>query len=307
MSKHPFDIWRDLRIEQTQSDIQFNQYVASTLCNYCFSAQVANLQSSVADSIPIMTARLLEASPDKISMDIAYSVAKLNGAYDITTRNRKDETKLIYEASLVVIIAFREDILTNANIKIYQSMADFLEKYSEFQSCNADEQKKLFEFANWMKYAILLIPPKYQKAHLLDVVTRLTEGQRSERAKYITGGGQTEATSRRVRVYETESGTWTHLHWSYFMTKTALKYCSYFGFLLLGVTKNPWPDSRKQPQIAVESTVTTNKVPSVSMDSNPDFGTGIHSTQQTSGFVQHGTHSSRLEVSPHMMAAAMFQ
>ena len=44
-----------------------------------------------------------------------------------------------------------------------------------------------------------IIPSKWNKEHLLDIVTRLTEGKE---VKYITGGGQTSATKRRVLVYE---------------------------------------------------------------------------------------------------------
>ena len=62
------------------------------------------------------------------------------------------------------------------------------------------EKQKLFRFRNLMVVATpYIIPSKWNKEHLLDIVTRLTEGKE---VKYITGGGQTSATKRRVLVYE---------------------------------------------------------------------------------------------------------
>ena len=46
-----------------------------------------------------------------------------------------------------------------------------------------------------------VLPPKSKKAHLLDLVTRIVEGNN---VKYITGSGETQATRRRVAIYELE-------------------------------------------------------------------------------------------------------
>ena len=52
-----------------------------------------------------------------------------------------------------------------------------------------------------MSIAILVLPPKSKKAHLLDLVTRIVEGNE---VRYITGSGETAATRRRVMIYELE-------------------------------------------------------------------------------------------------------
>lgn len=52
-----------------------------------------------------------------------------------------------------------------------------------------------------MSVAILVLPPKSKKAHLLDLVTRIVEGND---IRYITGSGETAATRRRVAIYEIE-------------------------------------------------------------------------------------------------------
>ncbi len=53
-----------------------------------------------------------------------------------------------------------------------------------------------------MKVAMLVITPRLNKGHLIELVTRIVEGTNM---KYITGGGQTKETSRRVKIYERES------------------------------------------------------------------------------------------------------
>ena len=60
----------------------------------------------------------------------------------------------------------------------------------------------LLSFRNVMKIAQQIIPPHYNKRHLLDIVTRIAEGYQQ---KHVTGGGQTASTSRRVLIYERES------------------------------------------------------------------------------------------------------
>merc|ERR1711998_16231 len=57
------------------------------------------------------------------------------------------------------------------------------------------------KYRNMMSIAILVLPPKSKKAHLLDLVTRIVEGNE---VRYITGSGETAATRRRVTIYETE-------------------------------------------------------------------------------------------------------
>jgi hypothetical protein len=92
-------------------------------------------------------------------------------------------------------------------VQLYPSLESFVQDYrtvQEFVGVEKNELRKLYQFTNFMKVALLLFPnPKFKKAHLLDLTTRASEGRR---VKYITGSGQTIDTSRRVRVYEREAG-----------------------------------------------------------------------------------------------------
>lgn len=83
----------------------------------------------------------------------------------------------------------------------YTSIAGFLEHYPEFGQYNIEEQNNLMHSANWMAILFTMIPAAKNKGLVLQVIPLLVEGPY---AKYITGSGQTEATSNRVHVYEKE-------------------------------------------------------------------------------------------------------
>lgn len=169
----PAEYWKNLKLQKNETSFTkevFYKSIVLTLCNNSFSPRVSSLQDSLLLAIPMMHKRILETSTSNLSLEIAYSVAKVVGLFDIVSRNRKDESKLLFEASLIVLIAFQENVLRESGVKIYSSLSDFLSAYPQFQECNSDEQKLLFEFANWMKYAIIAINPKYRKAHLLGIV-----------------------------------------------------------------------------------------------------------------------------------------
>ena len=95
------------------------------------------------------------------------TVAKFSGFNDINTRNRRDEIKLFFETAFITLLAFREDIISHSKLNLYGSLQEFLEAYPDFEIQPQDEKEKLFEFANWLKYAMILITPKWQKGHLL--------------------------------------------------------------------------------------------------------------------------------------------
>jgi hypothetical protein len=77
----------------------------------------------------------------------------------------------------------------------------FLEKHPDFQPRTAAEQEKLRTTANWMDLAFYTIQPKNNKTFILNLIPRIVEGRN---AKYITGSGQTRATSDRVNIFRLE-------------------------------------------------------------------------------------------------------
>ena len=143
---------------------------------------------------------LITSTPTTRRLKTALEVAKLVGFFDISLMKREDENRLLFEVALIVLLSLKPDVVACP----YPSIAVLLASYPEFESCEEDERIKLMYFANYMKYAQALLPPKQKKAHLLDMVTRRTEGSTK---KYVCGGGQTAATGRRVLIYEREGGT----------------------------------------------------------------------------------------------------
>jgi hypothetical protein len=77
----------------------------------------------------------------------------------------------------------------------------FLEKHPDFQQRTAGEQEKLRTTANWMDLAFYTIQPKNNKTFILNLIPRIVEGRN---VKYITGSGQTRATSDRVNIFRLE-------------------------------------------------------------------------------------------------------
>ena len=83
-------------------------------------------------------------------------------------------------------------------------MEDFLTKYPEFAGIEIIDLGMLKQFHFMMSAAQKCLHPTNQKQKLLEICTHLTEGTSN---KYITGRGQTAATTNRVLIYERVAGS----------------------------------------------------------------------------------------------------
>lgn len=84
----------------------------------------------------------------------------------------------------------------------YQTVDEFLSLYSnKFQSYDNSTKLILFKVANWMNILFNFISPKKNKGLILTAITKFVEGHG---ANYVTGSGQTSATTDRVHIYEQE-------------------------------------------------------------------------------------------------------
>jgi len=128
----------------------------------------------------------------KQSLEIAKSLG-----IDTQKRERSDESRLCFEAALVLVLANRPEGL----VVQYQCLNRLLREYPEFIETEEIEQTKLLHFRNLMAVALLVIPANHNRAHLLNLITRLTEGRC---VKYVTGSGAMRSTRRRVLIYERE-------------------------------------------------------------------------------------------------------
>lgn len=131
----------------------------------------------------------------------SVEVTKLLGE-DILKLSKTDARRQLFEIAFILLFraSHRRFVST-----LELCMAEFSEKYPDFgyAKLNADECNKLLKFRNVMAVVQKLIPPNGNKQHLLDIVARIAEGHAD---RYITGGGMTVATKRRVHIYEKEGG-----------------------------------------------------------------------------------------------------
>ena len=86
---------------------------------------------------------------------------------------------------------------------LFETNDELLEKYPSFSSCTPDELEVLLTYRNYMAVSIALKQAEGNKEFHMDNCTRLSEGAD---VKYVTGSGQSNDTSRRVEIYETEGG-----------------------------------------------------------------------------------------------------
>lgn len=177
----------------------------NVLCDKSFGNEILMFKDEVIQVMSEMEKQLLGANMQTRQLKIVLDIANLHKV------NREQEYRLVYEAAFVCLMyihIMRHNIhAAPSGITFYQSYPEIFAIFSntkEFQGNDIGEyeQRKLLSFANFMRISLLLMQ-KPKKAHLLDLVTRISEGKM---AKYITGSGQTHFTSRRVHIFEYESG-----------------------------------------------------------------------------------------------------
>lgn len=91
---------------------------------------------------------------------------------------------------------------TMNNTNLLYSVYDFCAYYEEY--AGELELDVLVRVRNYMAVSLTLLEAENNKTKHLEIAQRLSEGKY---ARYVTGSGQTDATTRRVRIYERESNT----------------------------------------------------------------------------------------------------
>lgn len=113
-------------------------------------------------------------------------------------REQVKEMSIFLKACHVLVLALQKRM---SEYKM-NSVQELLLAYPQFEDQDPVELDRLLIFRNMMKIALLIIPAKGYKQVLLKIAGRLEGSQKD----YITGGGQTKGTCRRVAVYEREGG-----------------------------------------------------------------------------------------------------
>lgn len=157
------------------------------------------LLNALNNALPLMKDEIKNRKKEDINIKIAGDVAERVGYMNTNKLKKDDEIRLVFESAFIMLYNF----MTKEENKhlMYEDTAKLLEHYPTFHDVSEAEKRLLLTFRNVMKIALMIIPAKNHKNHLIDITARIAEGKNQ---KYITGSGQTSATARRVLIYETE-------------------------------------------------------------------------------------------------------
>ena len=125
---------------------------------------------------------------------------------NIITKEEKDlllKVEMVLKAGIVYFISLK-DSNTHDDMDSIEELLSVYKKYSVFcdSSLDSTEKEYLLIFRNMMKRALRVINPKRNKLLLVNVCSLLEGSGRM----YVTGGTQSAATSRRLQIFEHESG-----------------------------------------------------------------------------------------------------
>ncbi len=203
---NPSEYWRSLPNLDDIPNSQIESFIVNVLCAHCFTVNQSEMIPILKRAMPHLQ-RVLQNDKTHISrkkLSTMVKVAALNSNFDeIVTLKKQDEKRYIFEGALLVLLYFQPSLFRKYHTILYHSIDEMLEVYPEFTDLDHQEKQKLQDFCNFMKLGILIQPARSHKGHLLDLVTRVTEGRD---VKYVCGSGQSGATNRRVLVFEREGG-----------------------------------------------------------------------------------------------------
>ena len=136
---------------------------------------------------------------------------------------------VILYSALVLILLIRNDDDTR-QLQIFHSNEEFLGMFtsSDFKDLTEGETTALRRFANCINISKSIISAKQNKERLMKIASCLSEG-----LVYITGSGQSPATTRRVLIFERLTGTSKVYYSGYIRVQSDILRCEYFIAKLL--------------------------------------------------------------------------
>ena len=140
------------------------------------------------------------------------SIVKINDLVQILSTSIKDRDIIFkIETVLKSAVVYLFTLLQNISEEDMGTVDDFIRDYSQYplfanSLIDPVEINYLVIFRYMMKKALQIIPPERNKKLLLTICSYLEGSGRS----YITGGTQSIATSRRIMIFQHESGCRKH-------------------------------------------------------------------------------------------------
>ena len=171
------------------------------IVKYLFGEQTSRCELLLGQIFQFLkvSRKIILEKPNKCSIKSAVKMANIISGRKLSAT----EDDRVYFETFFTLVLYHETCQNIASM-LHFDIETLLTDYPTFeQLIGVDDEEliKLLLFRNWMKVAQLVIPSHHNKGRLLNVVTKICEGDSS---KYITGGGQNSATERRVLIYEQE-------------------------------------------------------------------------------------------------------
>lgn len=222
------------RIYHAFSDFKFFNSLVSKQLRECISDVTTHVEIDMKTTKKIVeryydTSLFLQTnlSTPSTSTSSSSTTAKNNTSEVDPKKQRKillSQVDLILKTTYVLILSYLAEYQNNHGF-LFQSTNELLQQYPEFvripptntvttgttgvtetvnvltTNLDADELTYLLHFRNYLKLALIIIPPKMNKNLLIKIASRL-EGSGNF---YITGGGQKPAVTRREYIFEKET------------------------------------------------------------------------------------------------------
>lgn len=154
------------------------------------------------DSLVEKRLRTVIQDADRVEIDVKTTRKLTERYYDMQvfqTEKQKlalSQIHIILRTTYVLILSHHDSVKE----LMWPSVAVLLQQYPQFGDQDEQELRYLLRFRNYLRIALLIIPPRLNKQLLLKIAAHL-EGSGQE---YVTGGGQKPCVTRRVQIYERE-------------------------------------------------------------------------------------------------------
>lgn len=175
----------------------------SFVAAYIYSQYEAAFEfpSQVMDLIKVAICEY-QTTPSELSTNSVFEAkyrGQLNAVLKSSCLGKEDRRVAKYSLQACMVLLALHDY-ESQNSSLLYSEAEFLSCYPDFG--RLAETPVLVRFRNIVAVSLTLMRFENNKAKHLTIATRLSEGKD---ARYITGSGQSLATTRRVTILERES------------------------------------------------------------------------------------------------------
>jgi hypothetical protein len=144
-----------------------------------------------------------QTNPITLQENCFLHIVATYGVYNITELQAEFmKEKSILCALWVIFLRVYRMTLTDESLFKYKCIEEFIREYNdEFDMLSRQSQYNLYYTAQWMQLCQVMLPARRNKGFYMSVIPKVIEGFQT---KYVTGSGQSKATSFRVKIFEHE-------------------------------------------------------------------------------------------------------